>query len=188
MHHTLVIVPGVDNSGPGHWQTLLEHSVVGAVRVEQEDWSWPVRQDWVAALADTLAGIEGHVLLVAHSAGAVTVAAWAAATKGGDVDRVLGALLVAPPDFETEIEGGLPLDLLEDSGWVPAPRRALPFPSIVVASTNDPYASIERAEGLARDWGSRFVRLEGAGHINADAGFGAWPLAEELVAELLAQA
>jgi predicted alpha/beta hydrolase family esterase len=114
----------------------------------------------------------------------VTIVHWAAAASAARLDAVAGALLVAPADLESDLPDGTPVDFLEDMGWVPCPRTRLPFASIVVASTNDPYATIERSAELAAAWGSRFVRLENAGHINADAGFGPWPLAEELLTEL----
>jgi predicted alpha/beta hydrolase family esterase len=181
---TILLVPGVGDSGPGHWQTLMEHSHRGARRVNQEDWSYPVRCDWVECLERVLASIDCPVVLVGHSAGAVTIVHWAAAHA--HADRIRGALLVAPADLETELPDGTPVDFLEDAGWVPCPRRPLPFASIVVASTDDPYATMERSEELALAWGSRLERLEGAGHINADAGFGPWPFGDRLVRELLA--
>lgn len=182
---TIVIVPGVGDSGPGHWQTLMERTHAGSRRVVQDDWNYPIRADWVDALARTLDDIEGPVVLVGHSAGSVTVVHWAATCthRGG----VVGALLVAPADLESELPDGTPIDFLEDMGWVPCPRMALPFASMVVASTDDPYASFARSEELARAWGSRLVRLENAGHVNADAGLGPWPLGDELLAEFLAK-
>jgi uncharacterized protein len=185
---TLVIVPGVGDSGPDHWQSCLERSHAGAVRVAQQDWSWPVRSEWVHALARTLAALEGPLILVGHSAGAVTIAHWAADPLACESAAVVGALLVAPADLETELPDGTPVDFLEDAGWIPGPRRRLPFASILVASTDDPYASIERSSVFAEAWGSRLVNLGPAGHINAEAGFGDWPLAEELLDELVAAA
>jgi len=180
---TIVIVPGVGDSAPAHWQTRMERDHAGSRRVVQDDWTWPVRSAWVDGLARTLAGIDGPVVLVGHSAGSVTVVHWAAAhTHRGDIR---GALLVAPADLESELPDGTPVDFLEDAGWVPCPRTPLPFASVVVASTNDPYATMNRSEELATAWGSRLVRMENAGHINADAGFGAWPLGDKLLAELL---
>lgn len=179
----VVVVPGVGDSGPAHWQTLLEAATPGAVRVVQEDWTMPVREEWVAGLARTLEDIDAPVLLVGHSAGSVTVVHWAAAHSRRH--GVAGALLVAPADLEVDLPDGTPVEFLDDAGWVPCPRATLPFPSIVVASDNDPYATMARSEEYAAAWGSRLVRLEGAGHINADAGFGKWPLGDELLAELL---
>ena len=42
----------------------------------------------------------------------------------------------------------------------------------------------ERSRALAQAWGSRFIDAGNSGHINADAGFGPWPLGENLLAEL----
>ncbi|MFN2424830.1 MAG: RBBP9/YdeN family alpha/beta hydrolase [Candidatus Binatia bacterium] len=180
---TVLIVPGVGDSGPAHWQTRMEQAHPGARRVVQDDWTYPVRADWVACLARALDVIDGPVVLVGHSAGSVAIVHWAAAHshRGG----IRGALLVAPADLENELPDGTPVDFLEDAGWIPCPRTPLPFPNIVVASTNDPYATVERSEEFALAWGSRLVLVENAGHLNADAGFGPWPLGDELLSELL---
>lgn len=180
----VVVVPGVGDSGENHWQTLVERAHPRSVRVVQEEWNVPYRDEWVASLDRTLAAIADPVLLVGHSAGSVTIVHWAASAGAASLAKVAGALLVAPADLESDLPDGTPLDFLEDMGWVPCPRAVLPFPSVVVASSDDPYATIERSEEYATSWGSRFVRLDRAGHINADAGFGPWPLADELIAEL----
>lgn len=146
----------------------------------------PVRDEWVTGLARTLKIVEAPVLLVGHSAGSVAIVHWAASHSHGH--GVVGALLVAPADLEIDLPDGTPVEFLADAGWVPCPRAVLPFPSIVVASDDDPYATIARSEEYAAAWGSRLIRLNGAGHINTDAGFGPWPLVEELVRKLLSRA
>ena len=73
---------------------------------------------------------------------------------------------------------------LEAGGWLPVPRERLPFPSIVAASRNDPLGSFDRVAELARGWGSRLVDLGEVGHLNPASGFGEWPMAETLIAEL----
>jgi predicted alpha/beta hydrolase family esterase len=96
-----------------------------------------------------------------------------------------GALLAAPPDFETPLPAGYPtLDVLQAHGWLPVPRTRLPFPSLVAASTNDPLARLERAETMARDWGSTLVNVGAVGHLNPASGYGAWPEAEKLIQRL----
>lgn len=87
----------------------------------------------------------------------------------GSSHAVAGALLVAPADVERP-DAPEPI-----RGFAPVPLRLLPFPSTLVAGTNYPYLSVERAEHFARSWGSTPVRLGAAGHINTDAGFGPWP-------------
>jgi predicted alpha/beta hydrolase family esterase len=161
----VLIVPGWQNSGPDHWQTLWERAHPAYLRVEQRDWERPVCTEWVDALDFTLAMVPEQPLLVAHSLGCIAVAHWAARFAR----PVRGALLVAPPDVErADMSAAI-------AGFAPIPRAPLPFPSILVASTTDPYCTIERAGQFAAAWGSRFVNLGACGHINTEAGFGPWP-------------
>jgi predicted alpha/beta hydrolase family esterase len=172
----VLILPGYQNSGPGHWQSLWQAQRPEYRRVMQRDWENTRRAEWVAGLEAAVRTEPGPVVLVAHSLGCVTVAHWVAAHR----HAVAGALLVAPPDVEHDWAA----DAVRDFG--PIPLAPLPFPSIVVASTSDPYSEIARAESWARAWGSRFVSLGDAGHINADAGYGAWPEGLALLDELVA--
>ncbi|MCB0481172.1 MAG: alpha/beta hydrolase [Flavobacteriales bacterium] len=60
----------------------------------------------------------------------------------------------------------------------------MPFPSIVVASTNDHVTSIDRSKKFASDWGSELIVLDNAGHIEPKSGFGEWPLGIQLLHKL----
>jgi predicted alpha/beta hydrolase family esterase len=82
--------------------------------------------------------------------------------------RIRGALLVAVPDPEG---ANFPVEAI---GFGPVPQKALPFRTIVVASTNDPYGSMDHASRCASIWGSDLVVIEGAGHINSDSGLREW--------------
>lgn len=167
-----LIVPGLGDSGPGHWQSLWAGRGPTFRRLHQRDWNAP-GPDWIAALDAELRRRPVPTVLVAHSLGCTTVAAWAQAHDPGDV---VGALLVAPPDTpRVERLGGTSL----------AP---LPFPSVVVASSDDPCCRLERARQFAHHWGARFVDLGPCGHINVAAGFGAWPAGERLLAGLVRRA
>jgi hypothetical protein len=64
------------------------------------------------------------------------------------------------------------------------PRQRLGFLSTVVASTNDPYVSLERASQFAQSWGSRLVNVGDGGHINSESGLGDWPEGFALLQEL----
>lgn len=163
----ILILPGINGSGPEHWQTRWERRLPGARRVPERDWDRPDRAEWVAALDQAVASAAGAaVVLVAHSLGCLQVAHWAAAAAGASAVR--GALLVAPPDPARP-------DFPEvATGFRPVPVTALPFPSILVASRNDPYGSFAFAEGCARAWGSRLVDAGSCGHINADSALGDW--------------
>ncbi|WP_434034761.1 RBBP9/YdeN family alpha/beta hydrolase [Cupriavidus sp. a3] len=181
MHPTILIVPGLRDHVAEHWQTLLEAKLTNAASVpplEQDKLSCAAR---VAAIDEVYGRIKGPVILVAHSAGVMIAVHWARQYRR----RIHGALLATPPDFETPLPAGhTTQDELACNGWLPIPRQALPFPSIVAASRNDPLARFDRVTEMAADWGSRLVDLGEVGHLNPSAGFGEWPAAEELVREL----
>ena len=163
---TILLLPGWQNSGPGHWQTEWER-VHGDQRVQQHEWMRPLRGDWSARLEEVVADAAGPVVLAAHSLGCILTAWWAAHTR--HAHKVRGALLVAPgdvqrPDLATQIRG-----------WAPIARQALPFSALLVASRNDPYCSFERAQAMAADWGARCIDYGERGHINAESGLGTWP-------------
>lgn len=173
---SVLVLPGWQGSGPGHWQMRWAR-VHGYAVVEQNDWMHPLRGDWLARLDETVIDAPGPVVFAAHSLGCILVAAWAAVSR--HTARVQGALLVAPGDTEDpELSNRLP-------GWSPIVRQALPFKSILVGSQNDPYCAVVRAQSLAHDWGARWVDLGEAGHINADSSLGDWPQGHALLQTLL---
>ena len=175
----VLMLPGWQGSGPDHWQSRWA-ALHGYARVEQHDWQQPRRGDWLARLDETVIDSERPVLLVAHSLGCVLVAAWARFSR--HAHKVRGALLVAPGDVEQpDLAPALP-------GWAPILRDPLPFPSLLVASQDDPRCRFERAEQLARDWGSRLVDAGARGHLNADSGLGDWPEGHALLQPWLAGA
>jgi len=170
----IVTVPGLGNSGPDHWQTLWDAEDPPCRRVHQADWETPSRADWVSTIDAAVAACAGSVLLAAHSLGCIAVVHW-----GGLGRSIQGALLVAPADVEAPSMPAGP------RGFAPIPLRRLPFPSLVAASTDDPYVSIERARHFAGAWGSAFADVGALGHINALAGLGAWPAGRALIRRLL---
>ena len=172
----ILLLPGWQNSGPDHWQSLWE-ARHGYPRVEQHDWMRPLRGDWSARLEETVVDADGPVVLVAHSLGCILTAWWAAHSPNAHL--VQGALLVAPGDVER------PDLAAQIRGWAPIARRPLPFPALLVGSRNDPYCSFERAESLAQAWGARFVDGGARGHINAESGLADWPEGHHLLHTLL---
>ena len=178
---TIVIVPGLRDHVPEHWQTLLEPKLPEAVcvpRMERDKLSCAA---WIAELDRTLAVISGPVVLVAHSAGCMITVHWAKRHHRS----IKGALLAAPPDFESPLPEGYPTQqVLRDNGWIPTPRSPLLFPTIVAASTNDPLGRYDRVAELAAAWGSRVVNVGAVGHLNPAAGYGEWPRALEFIREL----
>lgn len=176
---TVLNVPGLNNSGPQHWQTRWEQRYPWFQRVELGLWSKPDRNVWVQRLDEAIRRTAHPVILVAHSLGCLTVGWWAALSGARYRAPVAGALLVAPADPEHPLTGS------RIAGFGPAPRIPLPFPSILVASRNDAYASFSRSAEFARTWGSHLVDAGEAGHLNADSALGDWPLGMSLVDRLV---
>ena len=179
---TVLLVPGLRDHVPEHWQTLLEAQLPNARSVAPLEHDKLSRAARVDALDAALAAIDGPVVLVAHSAGVMITVHWAAKHHR----KIRGALLVTPADLETPMPAGYPQkEALAEHGWLPVPRKPLPFPSILAASRNDPLATYERAAQLASNWGSELVDLGEVGHLNPAAGYGPWPRATELIDKLL---
>ncbi|MBF4627892.1 RBBP9/YdeN family alpha/beta hydrolase [Curtobacterium flaccumfaciens] len=187
-----VIVPGIWNSDPDHWQSVWEREQQDerdehgqrdqhdqqrpAVRIAPTSWSDPDPDDWRAAISTAVASCPEPPVLIAHSLGVLAVADWLATTADAP-SLVAGAFLVAPPD---------PLgDTFPDeaSGFV-APRpvpSAQRVPTRLVVSDDDPYCSADRALVFADAMGADVVRVGALGHVNVASGVGAWPAGRELL-------
>jgi predicted alpha/beta hydrolase family esterase len=164
-----VIVPGIWNSDPDHWQSRwqAERAAVdpaGVVRLEPASWGEPDPADWSAAITRAVRSFDEPPVLVAHSLGVLAVADWS-----GEPDRpsVAGAFLVAPPDPAAP---GFPA---EASGFA-EPLARSSVPTALVVSDDDPYCSVERALGFADTLGARAIRIGPRGHVNVASGVGAW--------------
>jgi hypothetical protein len=176
----VLILPGRGNSGPAHWQTRWQQLRPDFVRIEQTEWTTPKRVDWVASLQRTLAALApAPVVLVAHSLACSLVANW---VNAGDLATVRAALLVSPSDVDSPDWPAGPI------GFSPMPRMKMPFPTTVVASTNDPMVTEPRARVFAQAWGAEYLCIGARGHINADSGLGDWPEGMALLDRLIAGA
>jgi uncharacterized protein len=163
----ILIVPGWTNSGPDHWQTRWQARLKTARRVEQTDWARPDCKLWTEAVVAAALEATLPVVIVAHSCGVATVAH---AAQRLHADKVLGAFLVSPSsEATTAAIAGI------DPTFVPFPRDPLPFPSLLVASRNDPMCAYSAAGDMALDWGSTLVDAGDVGHINTASGHGPWP-------------
>ena len=161
----MLLLPGWMDSGPAHWQSRWE-ALHGDLRVQQSDWVWPLRGDWMSRLDEVVQEQAGEVLLVAHSLGCQLVAAWAAHSR--HTGRVRGALLVAPPDVE---RADMPPQL---HGWRPIVRARLPFPALAVTSSDDPYCTVDAGLAMVAAWGSAWHDAGPRGHLNGESGLGDW--------------
>jgi uncharacterized protein len=180
---TTFIIPGVYGSESEHWQSWMERRQYDAKRIHQQDWNTPCLEKWSKKLLSELERAKEPVWLVAHSLGClVSVVAGVACP-----DKVAGAFLVAPADprrftmkdfADQDPEGILAAKIL--------PKHRLPFPTMMVASENDPWMLLSRASYWAHIWGAQFVNIGQAGHINVKSGYGDWPEGLRLFAEFRA--
>lgn len=175
----VLMVPGVDNSGPGHWQSIWENQRNDARRADLGAWNKPHRNSWVTRLGQAIRASGGPIVLCAHSLGCLAVAWWAALDGQAFGHPIAGALLVAPPDCDHLADN----DRL--AGFAPAPKMTLPFPSLLVASRDDPFASFEWSRSIAYYWGSEFIDAGALGHINAASDLGDWRDGKELLDRLV---
>ncbi|MFZ6816176.1 RBBP9/YdeN family alpha/beta hydrolase [Undibacterium sp. Rencai35W] len=175
----ILLLPGLYNSGPSHWQSLWEQQYPRAIRVQQQNWDQPDRQAWLTGLTEAINQIDGPVVLVAHSLGCALAAWWLSLGMPGieQKDRIKAALLVAPPDVE-RVE-------FPAKSFAPMPRTAFKLDVLVVASNNDPWCDLAVARDWATAWHAEFHCIGAKGHINGDSGLGAWEQGQHWLAELI---
>lgn len=162
----ILIVPGLSGGTPDHWYSRWEQKLPTARRVAQEDWHHPDLARWTGELIAAVAAAPKPTILVAHSLGVLTVAHAADSIA----ERVVGAFLVAPPSAAT-VRGIAAID----PAFADVPEGPLPFPAVLVASRDDPYAGYEESEALAAAWGIELVDAGASGHLNDESGHGPWP-------------
>lgn len=169
----VLIVPGLNDSGPAHWQSWLQSQYRDARRVEQHDWTSPELDRWAARIGSTLErGGAGPWIAVAHSFGCLALARHLLLHPESGVRA---ALFVAPAEP----------DRFGVAALLPGSRLLLP--STVVASDNDPWMTAASTRRWARQWGSAWLTLGAAGHVNTEAGFGPLPLARRWVTAMSAR-
>ena len=171
----ILIVPGLGNSGPEHWQTHWEATLPGARRVHQEDWERPDRQSWLAALAGAVENAKRPPLIVAHSLACALVAHYAAENPEA---WIAGAFLVSPSDVDSPAH--TPEEVRD---FAPLPLTPLPFPAMLLASRDDPFVDFARAGEIATSWGASFHDMGALGHMNGASALGNWPAAMTLFEE-----
>ena len=175
---SFINLPGLGGSGEAHWQTLWEASDNRFSRFEPASWSEPELTDWIDALDRATGQQSGPIILVGHSLAGLLVGHWAADRAG----TVAGAFLVATPDPE---DAGFPV---QAASFKNVPGQALPFPALMIASSDDPYCSLDNARARAAAWGCPCIDVGSHGHINSASGLGAWQQGKELLTAFAAGA
>lgn len=178
MDDEVLTLAGLWNSGPQHWQTQWEQRHPSWRRVAHRDWDTPSMREWVAELDAAIGRCRRPPVLAAHSLACSLVTRWAAS---GSAHAIAGAFLVGPSDVDAPTYPSC------TEGFQPMLLDRLPFPSLIIASSDDPYVSLERARLFAGAWGGELRVIGDAGHINGDAGYGPWPEGERMLRDFCAQ-
>jgi serine hydrolase len=174
---SVLVLPGLNSSGPQHWQTRWEQADSSFHRVQQKDWETPQLSDWIEEISREVARTRAPILFAAHSLGSIALAHWAQTASPALLSRIKGALLAAPADVDRP---GVPEPI---KNFAPVPRGRVSFASVVVASSDDPHVSLARAREFAGFWGSRFVDIGPADHIATN--MGDWPEGKRLLRSLI---
>ncbi|WP_119270619.1 RBBP9/YdeN family alpha/beta hydrolase [Taklimakanibacter deserti] len=159
-----IVLPGIGGSGDSHWQTFWERANPAMRRFAPANWEAPDFKNWMAALELAVATARTPPLLIAHSLSCLLVAHWQKVSRL----PVKGAFLAAVPDPSSPV---FPTNV---DGFVTAPRERFRFPSLIVASANDPYGSLDYAKARAVQWGCQLHIAGALGHINGASNLGEW--------------
>jgi predicted alpha/beta hydrolase family esterase len=176
MRLTYIFLAGIGNSGEGHWQRRWFEQL-GGVWVEHRAWDHPDCGEWVEDLELALRTTTGPRFLIAHSLGCLVVFQW---VREHSDPQIAGGFFVACPDPNGSL---FPATA---TGFAAGRPVALPFPAVVVASDDDPYASYEFSSRLADAVGaSALVGVGARGHINTDSRLGDWKEGKRILGEHL---
>ena len=176
MPSPIIILPGIGNSSPSHWQSLWQQDRPGSIRLAPSSWDEPQLSDWLAAIEHAIETAGEPPVLVAHSLSCLLVAHWARVSSS----KVLGAFLVAVPDPRSSVFPKAAATFTD------VPQQRLPFPALAIASADDPFGSEDYARTCARNWGAGLVVAGALGHIGETSGVGAWKQGRDLLTAFLA--
>lgn len=159
-----IILPGIGNSDEAHWQSYWEKNDHGMRRFSPASWHKPVLSDWMETLENEVSLCRTRPFLIAHSLACLLVAHWAFQTQ----HAIRGAFLVAVPNPANPV---FPKSASSFAGF---PQKKLPFPTLIVASTDDPYANANFSRTVADAWQAGCILLDEHGHISSSSQLGEW--------------
>ena len=166
----VLLVPGRGNSNEFHWMSAWAGAIPNSTRLLQANWEKPDPADWIARLDAAILATPRRVVIVGHSLAVATTVKWADAASTTKLAKVAGAFLVSPTNVEDPDPS---FDTVRP--FAPMPMRPLPFPTLVLASRNDPRVTFTRAADCASAWGAELVDVGELDHIGNAMRLGIWP-------------
>jgi len=175
MREKLLLLHGWGGSDYPHWQSWLAGEIArdyGTVSFPLlQDPHFPTKAKWMRQVKALLKEQQPHTVICHSMAGTL----WFHLCHEGEIPPVKRLLLVAPPRLDVELE------TIKSFFPVSAPKDLYAEEALLVTSTNDPYLTMDEAKALEKALEIPMKVIEGAGHINADSGYGEWPWVKEWV-------
>lgn len=171
----ILVVPGWLGCEPDHWQSRWVRNLKTAEFIGEDDWTKPEKNKWVGNIITAVATASRPAVIVAHSLGVIAVAHAALQLPKG---AVAGSFLVSAADVDNAHQWPITQGHIwpdRGLGFVPIPLEPLPFPAVLISSSDDPYCHQPRARHFAAAWECEFVDVGLAGHITTASGYGPWP-------------
>jgi hypothetical protein len=165
----VLILHGWGGSDFPHWQSWLASEIAknyGCVSfLKLSNIDFPNKNEWIEELTEELKNFKPDIV-VCHSLANIL---WFHLCNELKITKAEKLFLVAPPSLECKIE--------ELKSFFPCeiPTNLYAKETLLVASTNDPYMSLDEATLLAKNLEVEMLILQNAGHINTDSGYGEWP-------------
>lgn len=170
----ILILHGWEGSPQPHWQDWLSRELASdgfAVYFPQLPFAaTPRKKVWLETLQECMELFSPDIV-VCHSLGCILWLHYAHRHADSHPKKLL---LVAPPSISTKIKA------VDTFFPYPLPRLKADA-ALLVASTNDPYLTVEEAQKLSGSFGIELKLFENTGHINSASGFGPWPWALEWI-------
>ena len=169
--YPLITLSGYSGSGPDHWLSLWEASHPDIRKFIPDSWDSPDLANWIETLEMNVKGCPESPVIIAHSLSCLLVAHWAKHSQ----QKIAGAFLVAAPDPDgTQFPQ-------QAASFKKVPNSPLPFPSLLIASSNDPYGTLDYQRQRADQWQAELVELGPVGHINDQSDLRDWPHGQALL-------
>lgn len=169
MREKVLLLHGWGGSDYPHWQSWLAGEIArdyGTVSFPLlENPHFPTKARWMQQIKEILKEQKPDTVICHSMAGTL----WFHLCNEAEIASVKRLLLVAPPRLDVK------LDTIKSFFPVAAPTDLHAEEILLVTSTNDPYLDVDEAKALQEVLDIPMMVIEGAGHINADSGYGEWP-------------
>jgi predicted alpha/beta hydrolase family esterase len=134
---------------------------------------FPSKNRWITQVKQILEEFKPHTV-VCHS---LANNLWFWLCEEENMMEIERLFMVSIPSLETKEK------TIKTFFPCPHPKNIHAKEVHMIVSTDDQWVKIPEVKELASHYNATFTRIENAGHINADSGYGKWALIENLVLE-----